>query len=118
MPLDSQLVRRLTEMIEAIDGVQAIIGRQSSEEIGRRLASVWAIERGFEIISEASRSIPVDIKSLYADIPWQKIARVGNILRHRYWTTDMDTLWETALWDLPVLKSALEDILRHDGEAT
>lgn len=32
--------------------------------------------------------------------------------------SDINTLWETALWDLPDLRTALQDILRHDGEAS
>ncbi|HEB79602.1 MAG TPA: DUF86 domain-containing protein [Rhodospirillales bacterium] len=41
-----------------------------------------AVERGIEIISEASRQIPPEMKSNYPDIHWQEIASIGNLLRH------------------------------------
>jgi len=41
-----------------------------------------AIERCVEIISEASRHIPIQLKSDYPDQPWEEIASIGNLLRH------------------------------------
>ncbi len=118
MPLEKQLVRRSTEMLQAIDRIHTAIGRSTADELFLDWQKTWIVERGFEIISEASRSIPIEIKLSYGDIPWIDIASLGNILRHRYWRSDINTLWETALWDLPDLRTALQDILRHDGEAS
>jgi uncharacterized protein with HEPN domain len=37
----------------------------------------WAVERGVEIISEASRHIPDEIKAIESGIEWKKIAGIG-----------------------------------------
>jgi hypothetical protein len=44
----------------------------------------WLVQRGIEIISEASRGIPDAAKSLRSEVPWKKIAGIGNVLRHDY----------------------------------
>jgi uncharacterized protein with HEPN domain len=41
-----------------------------------------AIECCIEIISEASRRLPERVKSKHADVPWQRVAAVGNVFRH------------------------------------
>ena len=44
----------------------------------------WLVERGLEIISEASRRLPDEIKAKHPEIPWPKVAGIGNVLRHNY----------------------------------
>jgi uncharacterized protein with HEPN domain len=44
----------------------------------------WLVERGIEIISEASRHLTDDIKEQRPEIPWPKVAGIGNVLRHAY----------------------------------
>jgi uncharacterized protein with HEPN domain len=41
-----------------------------------------ALERRIEIISEASRRLPEDMKARHPEVPWQNVAGVGNVLRH------------------------------------
>ena len=44
----------------------------------------WLVERGVEIISEASRRLSEDLKTRHPEIPWPKVAGIGNVLRHNY----------------------------------
>src|SRR6266849_3663640 len=55
-----------------------------------------AVERMFEIISEASRFIPEDMKAKEKDIAWQRMADLGNWLRHAYHRIDAEILWNIA----------------------
>src|ERR1700730_11423704 len=43
-----------------------------------------AVERCVEIISEASRHIPMQMKVDFPEHPWEEIASIGNLLRHHY----------------------------------
>jgi uncharacterized protein with HEPN domain len=42
---------------------------------------VWLVERRVGIISEASRYLTEDLKARHPEIPWQKVAGIGNVLR-------------------------------------
>jgi uncharacterized protein with HEPN domain len=64
----------------------------------------WLVERGIEILSEASRHLPDDIKARHQDIPWRQIAGIGNILRHDYERIAHDVLWRIVQDDLPPLE--------------
>jgi uncharacterized protein with HEPN domain len=93
-------------MIDAIEHIQrTMIGITLEVFIGgldrRRI-----VERNVEIISEASRRLPSTLKSRHADTPWQKVAGIGNILRHDYQDVIPDALWKVAADDLPVLVEA------------
>lgn len=117
MSLDQHAVSRIQEMLSAMQHIMAIPGKLDAGAIATDQGKTWAVERGFEIISEASRSIPKATKARYVNVPWRDIATIGNHLRHRYWTVDMTILWRTAHNDFPALRQALEDILLQDGSS-
>jgi Ribonuclease HepT-like len=60
-----------------------------------------AVERNSERISEASRHIPEHLKTRHSEIPWPKVAGIGNILRHAYPIVDDSMVWEVVARDLP-----------------
>ena len=55
----------------------------------------YAVIRALEIISEASRKLPAELKDRYPDIPWKQIAGSGNIYRHDYEDVLERIVWET-----------------------
>ena len=60
----------------------------------------WLVERGVEIISEASRHLTPELKARHPEIPWQKIAGIGNVLRHSYENIAAPVMWKLAQDDL------------------
>jgi uncharacterized protein with HEPN domain len=70
-----------------------------------------SIERRIEIISEASRRLPADMKARYPNIPWPAIAAIGNVLRHEYYATEPEVLWRIATEDLRPLATAVDALL-------
>lgn len=80
----SSVAPYLTDIIEAIEHVREKSGTSSLEEFKRDWEQQWIVQRGIEIVSEASRRLPEAIKALYPHIPWPKIAAIGNVLRHEY----------------------------------
>jgi uncharacterized protein with HEPN domain len=64
----------------------------------------WLVERGVEIISEASRHLPDDLKARNPEIPWQKVAGIGNVLRHNYESIAAPIMWKLVQADLPALE--------------
>lgn len=70
--------------------------------------TVYAVTRCLEIISEASRRIPDDIKSRHSAIPWTQIAGSGNVYRHDYEDVLASLLWNTVHKHLNELERAVK----------
>jgi uncharacterized protein with HEPN domain len=64
----------------------------------------WLVQRGIEIISEASRHLSDELKARHPEIPWPKVAGIGNVLRHDYEHVAHDVLWRVVRDDLPPLE--------------
>jgi uncharacterized protein with HEPN domain len=71
----------------------------------------WLVEHGIEIISEASRHLSDELKARHPEIPWSKVAGIGNVLRREYERVAYDVLWRVARDDLPPLDKACREEL-------
>jgi uncharacterized protein with HEPN domain len=111
------LADRLVHILEAINTVQESLAHKTLESFANDLLLRLAIERSLEIISEASRRIPPEVKAQRNEINWQGIADLGNLLRHAYHRVDAKTLWDIASRDLPSLKTFVEGVIQEAGES-
>jgi len=69
--------------------------------------TVAAVERKLLLISEAAVRLGDDADRLCPGLPWHNIRGIGNWLRHRYDRVDVETVWNTVVDDLPVLRTGV-----------
>jgi uncharacterized protein with HEPN domain len=108
----SQFVR-LNDIRDNIDAVADMIEGIDFASYKRDIKLRRAIERCVEIISEASRHIPMQLKSDYPNQPWEEIASIGNLLRHHYERVDDLIMWKIATRSLPELRPAIVAMLQR-----
>lgn len=101
----------IRHMLDAIAGLRDTAGGRDAAALASDWMRMRAIERGFEIISEASRRIPEEIRATETDIPWAKIAGLGNVLRHDYHQVEASTLLFALSDEIPPLEVALRRML-------
>jgi uncharacterized protein with HEPN domain len=94
-------------MLESIREIEKAVAGKTLRDYERSWVLRSAIERGIEVISEASRHLGRDLKAQHKDVRWEDIAGIGNILRHEYQRIDAAIIWRAVKNDLPPLKEAL-----------
>jgi uncharacterized protein with HEPN domain len=72
------------------------------------LRSVYAITRCPEIISEASRRLPDEMKVRHPSIAWKNMVGAGNIYRHDYEDVAATHVWEPVQLALPPLRVVIQ----------
>ena len=104
--MDGRLISpRLADILEAIAHIRSVLNGVPLEVFEGDWQKRWLVERGVEIISEASRYIPDEVKARHPGIPWVKVASIGNVLRHAYDRTAPDILWKLACDELSPLEA-------------
>ncbi len=107
----SSSLARLIDIIEAIELIRAEMAGVTIHAFETERRKQWLVERGLEIISEASRRLPDAMKARHPIIPWSKVAGIGNVLRHDYEHIAYDVLWRVVHDDLPTLERVCREEL-------
>lgn len=74
--------------------------------------TVFAVIRAIEVIGEAVRNIPDDVKDKYPEIPWRDMAGMRNKLIHAYFGVDMKKVWKAIKEEIPPLKPVFKKMLK------
>ncbi|HEX5166873.1 MAG TPA: DUF86 domain-containing protein [Thermomicrobiales bacterium] len=96
-------------MLDAISRIQSHTTHGREDFDSDEMIRVWVIHH-LQIIGEAARSLPDDLRQRYPEVPWPQIIGMRHILVHHYFGLKWDEVWDTAERDLPVLKRAFEEI--------
>ena len=112
MPFDST-VGPLVDIRENIGLAFSFVGQASLDQFLIYRRTVYAVTRCLEIISEASRRLPAELKARHPHIRWQGMAGAGNVYRHDYELILDRAVWETVHGSLKPLLAVVEEELRR-----
>ena len=103
----------LYDILECIEKIERYTRDLSFDEFVRNDLVIDAVIRNLEIIGEAVKNIPEDIRSKYPDIPWKQIIGFRNIVIHHYFGVDLNIVWTIVRLQLPYLKKSVEKIVEE-----
>jgi len=113
-------LRNDTEWLKDILEEIALIEKYSvqGEEAFQRdeLIQTWMIHH-LQIIGEAAGKLSEYLRQKYPSIQWRDIISMRNFIVHQYFGVDLDEIWNTVTYDIPVLKNNIIQILKDAGNS-
>ena len=85
----------------SMDRISEYVGDLDLERFKKNYLVVDAVIRNFEILGEAAKHIPEEVRTKYPEIPWKKMYDLRSIITHEYFGIDYEIIWEIAKSDLP-----------------
>jgi len=104
---ERSLSQVLQDILETIAYLDTFTDGVSLEEFEDNPEKLFAVVKALEIVGEAVKKIPDDIRSQYPQIPWKDVAGMRDILVHQYWRVDSRVVWSTVQTGIPILKTAV-----------
>ena len=100
----------LRDMLEAARKVISYTDERQMETFVADEMAYDATLRNLEILGEAAKNIPGEIRRRYPDVDWRGVAGLRDILAHAYFALDDETLWKVVRVDIPQLLNLLRQI--------
>lgn len=101
----------IEDVIDSIKKIEKYIQHFTKEQFLKSDQLQDAIVRRLEIIGEATKNIPEDVRKTAPEIQWSKISGMRNIIVHDYFGINLERVWETIHKDLPFLKKEMSELL-------
>ena len=112
----------LKDIRTSIFEIQEFSAGMTFEEFSYDRKTIHAVVRCFEIIGEAAKNLPGELKSKYPGIPWREITGMRDKMIHEYFGVNLQIVWQTIEEDLPSLEAAIKKLIdeeqkQESGEA-
>ena len=98
--------QRLRDIVNNIDAIGVFTAGMERDAFAADRKTIYAVVRARQIVSEASRRLPVELKDRHPEVDRIAVAAAGNVYRHEYEGVDENPIWHTVRHGLDVLRSA------------
>ena len=113
MPRDYRVL--LEDMLASLTRIHVLISGMSYDDFANHLTRQEAVIRNLEIIGEAAKNVPKELRSMYPHVDWARIGGLRDILIHQYFAVDLEILWDIILNNLPDLEVQIRQILSEQA---
>jgi uncharacterized protein with HEPN domain len=103
----------LEDILESMNRIETYLTGVTYKQFIENQLLIDATIRNLEVIGEASKYIPEEIKERYPMVPWRKMTGLRNILIHEYFGIDEENVWEIASNNLPQTKQEIEKVIKE-----
>lgn len=102
----------IDDILGAIEKIERYASMETFQEFSRNEMAIDAVIRNFEVIGEAARSIPEEVRKKYPHVEWQEMVGFRNVLIHEYFGIDVESVWDTIQKNIPALKKHVLEMKR------
>ncbi|UCH90210.1 MAG: DUF86 domain-containing protein [Thermoplasmata archaeon] len=101
----------LDDILNSLIKIEQFVEGMTFEDFKVDDKTIFAVIRAFEIIGEASKSVPQAIKDKNSQIPWREMAGMRDKLIHEYFGVDLKVVWDTIKNDIPNIKTDIAKMI-------
>jgi uncharacterized protein with HEPN domain len=111
MPRDSRVY--LEDVLEAAAKIRSYVEGFDFISFQADGRTIDAVVRNLEIIGEAIKQLPEDLRTGHPEVEWKKIAGLRDILIHNYFGIDIEIVWDVVQHKIPDLEAKVTQIVRE-----
>ena len=93
--------------------IHGYVEKSDLKIFSRNIGTQDKILRRLSIIGEAARVLSAYFKNKHANIEWEKISGMRNVIVHEYFGVKLERIWQVAKHDLPKLRKEVEKMLKE-----
>ena len=109
--MSDEFLDYVEDMLDAMDKAELLLEGITYEQFEADFRINFAVVRALEIVGEAAKRLPPDLRREYPDIPWKVMAGMRDRIVHGYDVVDLQIVWDVVKRDIPQVKPQIQKIL-------
>jgi uncharacterized protein with HEPN domain len=101
----------LEDILLSMQRINEYVSGYDFKKFKQDYKTIDAVIRNLEIIGEAAKNLPDEIKKRYKEVPWEEMYRLRNRVTHEYFGVDYDIIWDIVTNYLPENEKTIIDLL-------
>ena len=112
------LLLYMEDILVSIQNIENYVNDITEQEFRTNQEKQDAVIRRLEIIGEAVKKIPENIRGKYTEVPWRQISGMRDVVIHEYFGVSSPLIYKTATSDLSLLKEAIIKLIEKKSDET
>ncbi len=108
-------LEHLQHVVDEADYLAVTTARLTRDQFLQDETAKRAIARSLEVIGEAVKAAPEDLRTRYPDVEWRTISGMRDRIVHHYFGIDYELVWDVAVNKVPHLGRRIREILKCEG---
>ena len=103
----------MQDIYDAMEAAENFVIDCTFEDFIEDIKTQYAVIRALEIIGEAAKNMPDDVRQKYPAIPWKDLAGIRDKLIHAYFGVNLEVVWLSVKEGIPEAKPVIESLLEE-----
>jgi uncharacterized protein with HEPN domain len=109
--MNREFLDYVEDILDAMEKAELMVEGVAYQEFEAEFRINFAVVRALEIVGEAAKRLPVEVRVRYPDVPWREMAGMRDKIIHGYDNVDLRLVWETVQERIPQVKPLIRQIL-------
>lgn len=110
--MSNEFLDYVEDIIDAMDKAEIATANVTFEQFCDDFIINFAVARALEIVGEATKRLPKEVRLDYPAVPWQAMAGMRDRIIHGYDNVNMHIMWSVVKQEIPKIKPHLKQILQ------
>jgi uncharacterized protein with HEPN domain len=110
--MSNEFLDYVEDIIDAMDKAEIAVAGITFEHFRDDFIINFAVARALEIVGEATKRLPEEVRLAYPVVPWRAMAGMRDRIIHGYDNVNMHIMWDVVKQEIPKIKPHLQQILQ------